>query len=101
MNNSFRLTRLAASMSLLFGSGLILSPAFANTCTAMSAEGTCGLTQFDMTSTIKPTPTAWYFTSPTQDAAINSAAKPQNIYFASGTSSRTPSDSQQLLNSCA
>lgn len=97
MNNSFRLTRLAASMSLLFGSGLILSPAFANTCTAMSAEGTCGLTQFDMTSTIKPTPTAWYFTSPTQDAAINSAAKPQNIYFASGTSSRTPSDSQQLL----
>ncbi len=27
MSNSFRLTRLTASMSLLFGSGLILSPA--------------------------------------------------------------------------
>ncbi|WP_333852372.1 autotransporter outer membrane beta-barrel domain-containing protein [Leclercia sp.] len=50
-----------------------------------------------MTSPITPKPTAWYFTLPTQDAAINSTAKAQNVYFASGTSSRTALDVQQLL----
>lgn len=95
MKASFRLTQLATSMSLLFGSSL-LSPAIANSCTAYS-DGVCGLTEFDMTSPLAEKPKAWYFTEPSQDAAIKSMAKAQNIYFASGTSSRNITDVQQLL----
>lgn len=97
MNKSFRLNQLAISMSMILGSSLILSPALANTCAGTAFTGTCGLTQYDMTSPINPKPTAWYFTQKTQDAAINSAAEAKNIYFASGSSSRTSSDIQQLL----
>lgn len=96
MNNTFRLTQVAASISLVVGSSLMLSPAFANSCTTYSA-GTCGLTEFDMTSPLVPKPRAWYLTEPSQDAAINSTAKAQNIYFASGTASRNANDVQQLL----
>ena len=97
MNKSFRLNQLAISMSMILGSSLILAPALANTCSGTVFTGTCGLTQYDMTSPINPKPTAWYFTQKTQDAAINSAAEAKNIYFASGSSSRTSSDIQQLL----
>ncbi len=97
MNNSFRLTRLAASMSLVFGSSLMLSPAFANTCADAPFSGTCGLTEINLYAPQNPEPTAWFFTLPTQDAAIDGTAKAQNIYFASGTSSRTSADIQQLL----
>ena len=97
MNKSFRLNQLAISMSVILGSSFLLTPALANTCAGTSFTGTCGLTQYDMTSPINPKPTAWYFTLKTQDAAINSVAEAKNIYFASGSSSRTASDIQQLL----
>ncbi|WP_231736583.1 MULTISPECIES: hypothetical protein [Leclercia] len=97
MNKSFRLNQLAISMSMILGSSFLLSPALANTCAGTAFTGTCGLTQYDMTSPITPKPTAWYFTQKTQDAAIDGTARAQNIYFASGTSSRTSSDIQQLL----
>ena len=97
MKSSFRLSQLAASISLVVGGSLALTPALANTCTPLTEAGTCGLTEYDMTSPLDPKPKAWYFTQPTQDAAINNAAKKQNIYFASGTSSRTAADVQNLL----
>ncbi|MDX6040965.1 autotransporter outer membrane beta-barrel domain-containing protein [Scandinavium lactucae] len=50
-----------------------------------------------MTSPLLDKPKAWYFNEPSQDAAINSMAKAQNIYFASGTASRNVADIQQLL----
>ncbi|MEF9888328.1 autotransporter outer membrane beta-barrel domain-containing protein [Citrobacter sp.] len=96
MKKSFQLTKVAASMSLVLGSSLVLSPSFANTCITFSTNGTCGLTEYQMTSQQVPVPTAWYFTQPTQDAAINDLAKKQNIYFASGSSSRTATDVQNL-----
>ncbi|QLA69331.1 autotransporter outer membrane beta-barrel domain-containing protein [Enterobacter pasteurii] len=96
MTESFQLKKVAASMSLILGGSLMLAPSFANTCTTFSAAGTCGLTEYQMTSKLDPVPTAWYFTQPTQDAAINGQAKKQNIYFASGSSSRQASDVQQL-----
>lgn len=96
MKKSFQLTKVAASMSLVLGSSLVLSPSFANTCITFSTNGTCGLTEYQMTSQQVPVPTAWYFTQPTQDAAINNQAKKQNIYFASGKSSREATDLQNL-----
>ncbi|EGI8585842.1 autotransporter outer membrane beta-barrel domain-containing protein [Salmonella enterica] len=96
MKKSFQLTKVAASMSLVLGSSLVLSPSLANTCTTFSNAGTCGLTEYQMTSKLDPVPTAWYFTQPSQDAAINDKAKKQNIYFASGSSSRTANDVQHL-----
>lgn len=86
MNKSFRLTQLAVSMSVILGSSLFLTPALANTCAEASYTGTCGL---------KENATLWSFTEKTQDGAIDSTAKAQNIYF-SGPS-RTASDTQQLL----
>ena len=81
MTESFQLTKVAASMSMILGGSLMLAPSFANTCTTFSAAGTCGLTEYQMTSKLDPVPTAWYFTQPTQDAAINGQAKKQNIHF--------------------
>ena len=86
MNKSFRLNQLAISMSMILGSSFLLSPALANTCAETLYTGTCGL---------KENPTLWSFTAPTQDGAIDSTAKAQNIYF-SGPS-RTASDTQQIL----
>lgn len=97
MINAFRLTQVAASMSLLFGSSMILSSAYANNCSTYSQDGVCGLKEFSMTSPLSPKPMAWYFTDPTQDTAINNQAKAQNIYFASGTSSRSAADIQKLF----
>lgn len=98
MKTTFRLTQVATSISLLLGSSVVIpGTALANSCTTFSPAGTCGLTEYQMTSPLNPLPTAWYFTSPTQDAAINATAKAQNIYFASGSSSRQANDIQQLL----
>ncbi|WP_152083310.1 autotransporter outer membrane beta-barrel domain-containing protein [Enterobacter oligotrophicus] len=98
MKNVFQLTQLATRISVIVGSSVIISaPAFANSCTVFSADGVCGLKEYQMTSPFSPVPTAWYFTSPTQETAINGTAKAQNIYFASGTSARNESDIQQLL----
>jgi len=98
MNKTFQLSKIATSMSVLFGSSLLMPFAVqANSCTAYSATGVCGLQEYEMTSTLDPKPVAWYFTAPSQDAAINSTAKAQNIYLASGTSSRTSTDIQRLL----
>lgn len=98
MKKTFRLTQIATSISLLFGSSVVIpGTALANSCTTFSPAGTCDLTEYQMTSPLNPLPTAWYFTSPTQDAAINATAKAQNIYFASGSSSRQANDIQQLL----
>lgn len=77
MNKSFRLNQLAISMSMILGSSFLLSPALANTCAGTAFTGTCGLTQYDMTSPITPKPTAWYFTQKTQDAAIDGTAGPR------------------------
>ncbi|MCU6669479.1 autotransporter outer membrane beta-barrel domain-containing protein [Enterobacteriaceae bacterium H4N4] len=86
MNKSFRLNQLAVSMSVILGSSLLLTPALANTCAETLYTGTCGL---------KENATLWSFTKATQDGAIDSTAKAQNIYF-SGPS-RSDSDTQQIL----
>lgn len=98
MNKTFQLSKIATRMSVLFGSSLLMPfAAQANSCTAYSAAGVCGLEEYEMTSPLDPKPVAWYFTAPSQDAAINSTAKAQNIYLASGTSSRKDKDIQRLL----
>lgn len=97
MENKLSLTPLAKSISLIVGSSMVLfaAPAAAD-CTTYT-DGICNLKEFQMTSTASPTPTAWYFTLPTQDAAINAQARTQNVYFASGTSSRSANDIQHLV----
>jgi hypothetical protein len=50
-----------------------------------------------VTTSLNPKPTAWYFSASTQDAAINGDALAKSIYFASGTSSRGDNDIQNLL----
>ena len=102
MENKFCLSPVAQSITLFLGGSLLLSDnAVANHCLASSTNGVCGLTEFQMTSPLTPVPMAWYFTQKTQDAVIGPAAKAQNIYFASGTASRTANDVQRLLVSGA
>lgn len=97
MEKNFRITRIARSVGLVLGGSLIVPHlSAANTCVPFSA-GTCGLKELQVTTSLNPKPTAWYFTSPTQDAAINGDAAAKSIYFASGTSSRGDNDIQNLL----
>lgn len=97
MEKNFRMTRMARSVGLVLGGSLIVPHlSAANTCTLYSA-GTCGLKEMQVTSSLNPKPTAWYFSTPTQDAAINGDALAKSIYFASGTSSRGDNDIQNLL----
>ena len=97
MEKNFRMTRIARSVGLIVGGTLIVPHlSAANTCLSYSA-GTCGLRELQVTTSLNPKPTAWYFSAPTQDAAINGDALAKSIYFASGTSSRGDNDIQNLL----
>lgn len=98
MENKLRPSQIAKCISLILGSGLAVyaQPTF-SACGEYSQAGTCGLTEYTMTSPIQPLPTAWYFVQPTQDAAINHLAKAQNIYFGGGNATRKADNSQYLL----
>ena len=59
MKKTFRLTQIATSISLLFGSSVVIpGTALANSCTTFSPAGTCNLTEYQMTSPLNPLPTA-------------------------------------------
>lgn len=98
MENNLRPSHIATCISLILGGGLALyvPPTF-SACGEYNQVGTCGLAEFTMTSPITPLPTAWYFVQPTQEAAINTLAKAQNIYFGGGSAIRKTSDNQSLL----
>lgn len=96
MENKFCQTSLAQSIRLIIGSSLALASQSSQAACTEYNNGSCGLTEFTMTSEISPKPTAWYFTLPTQDGAINADAVAKNIYFASGSSSRSENSLQQL-----
>lgn len=98
MENNLRPSHIATCISLILGSGLALyvPPTF-SACGEYNQVATCGLAEFTMTSPITPLPTAWYFVQPTQEAAINTLAKAQNIYFGGGSAIRKTSDNQSLL----
>lgn len=95
MENNLRPSHIATCISLILGGGLALyvPPTF-SACGEYNQVGTCGLAEFTMTSPITPLPTAWYFVQPTQEAAINTLAKAQNIYFGGGSAIRKTSDNQ-------
>ncbi|HDC1790255.1 TPA: autotransporter outer membrane beta-barrel domain-containing protein [Salmonella enterica] len=98
MENNLRPSHIATCISLILGSGLALyAPLTFSACGEYNQAGTCGLAEFTMTSPKMPLPTAWYFVQPTQEAAINTLAKAQNIYFGGGSAIRKPNDSQSLL----
>ncbi|EDV4559878.1 autotransporter outer membrane beta-barrel domain-containing protein [Salmonella enterica subsp. enterica] len=98
MENKLRPSHIATCISLILGSGLALyAPLSFSACGEYNQAGTCGLAEFTMTSPKMPLPTAWYFVQPTQEAAINTLAKAQNIYFGGGSAIRKPNDSQSLL----
>ncbi|ECS8715977.1 autotransporter outer membrane beta-barrel domain-containing protein [Salmonella enterica] len=98
MENKLRPSHIATCISLILGSGLALyAPLTFSACGEYNQAGTCGLAEFTMTSPKMPLPTAWYFVQPTQEAAINTLAKAQNIYFGGGSAIRKPNDSQSLL----
>ncbi len=98
MEIKFQMTKIATSVGLVLGSSLLVpAMAFANTCVNYSDAGTCGLIENRMGDGISNNPTAWYFTSPTQDAAINANATRQNIYFGAGNAIRNATDVQSLL----
>lgn len=98
MENNLRPSHIATCISLILGGGLALyvPPTF-SACGEYNQVGTGGLAEFTMTSPITPLPTAWYFVQPTQEAAINTLAKAQNIYFGGGSAIRKTSDNQSLL----
>lgn len=98
MQNKFCLSPVARGVGLvLSGSFLFSGSIVASECITAGDNGVCGLKEFQMTSPVSPIPVAWYFTQPDQSAVIDSTAKAQNIYFASGTASRTATDLQSLL----
>lgn len=98
MEIKFQMTKIAMSIGLVVGSGLF-APAtvFANSCNSYSDAGTCGLIENRMGDGKPSDPTAWYFTSPSQDAAINANANRQNIYFGGAGATRSATDVQSLL----